>query len=105
MNAFSITYETVTPESAEHGETDDFGFLHENLTFREAIDFLQCCLGCHVEADCFPVRGPRWFTFYKAEENYSTGSETSYSLHLPDNITEPSRQRIARLVGCYGVKR
>jgi hypothetical protein len=105
MNGFSITYDIVTPESAEDGDVADSGFLVEGVTFREAMDELRWYRGGHVEADSYPVRNPRWFTFIAASENYATGEVTSYSLHIPEHITEASRQRIARLLGCYGVSK
>ena len=100
---FDITFETISPESAENVDFEETGFLHEGLSFREAMDVLRWASGCHVEADCYPVRNPRWFTFYNAEENFATGSITNYALHIPEHITEASRRRIAKLVRCYGV--
>lgn len=101
---FSITYSVVTPESAEDGDYADHGFLAENVSFRDAMDELRWYRGGYVEADSFPVHRPRWFTFVSADEDYATGARTSYSLHVPDHITEASRMRIARLLGCYGVR-
>ena len=101
---FQITYEIVTPESAEHGEAEERGMFMENVTFREAMSELRWHRGCYVEADCCPVQNPRWFTFFDADENYVTGERTIYSLHIPEHITESSRMRIARLLGCYGVR-
>jgi len=102
MKGFSITYDIVTPESAEDGDLADCGMHAEGLTFREAMDELRWHRGCHVEADSYPLHRPRWFTFYEAEHDYATGAVTSYSLHIPEHITEASRKRIARIVGCYG---
>ena len=104
MSGFSITYDIVTPESAENGDYAESGFLVEDVTFREAMDELRWYRGGYVEADSFPVHNPRWFTFVAASENYATGEVTSYSLHIPRHITPASRMRIARLVGCYGAK-
>jgi hypothetical protein len=100
---FSITYEKITPESAEDGEAAERGFLYEELTFREAMDALRWSRGAYVEADSYPVKSPRWFTFYNTDENYATGEVTNLSLHLPKSLTSATRARIARLVGCYGV--
>ena len=108
MSGFNITYETVTPESAEDGEAAESGFLVEDVTFREAMDELRWYRGGYVEADSYAggrPHNPRWFTFVGADENYSTGAVTSYSLHLPDHITPASRMRIARLLGCYGASK
>lgn len=106
---FEITYETVTPESAEEGEAADSGFIIDGegsrVTLKDCYWALRNAgaIGCYVEADSYPVSEPRWITFYKVEENYATGSETSWSLHFPRNLTRSTRLRIARLFGCYGV--
>lgn len=101
--AFSITYEIVTPESAEHGEAEEQGYVLESVTLSEAMSELRQHRGCYVEADGYPVREPRWFTFYETSTDYRTGAVTSLSLHLPRDITPSSARRIARLVGCYGI--
>lgn len=101
---FSVTFETVTPESAEHGDFEDSGFVSENVSLREAVETLGYGNG-RVEANCYPVNlhcVPRWFTAYQTSENYTTGETENRSLHLPDNITPSSALRIARLLGCYG---
>lgn len=101
---FRITYEIVTPESAEYGEAEECGVFMDNVSFGEAMSELRWHKGGYVEADCCPVQNPRWFTFFDADENYATGARTSYSLHIPEHITESSRMRIASLLGCYGVR-
>jgi hypothetical protein len=104
---WSITYDRITHESAEHGEAEQSGFLHEGLTFREAIDALRWQRGCHVEADSSPISAaypPRWFTFYEAETDISTGDVINYALHIPKHITPSSRMRVARFLRCYGAK-
>lgn len=100
---FSVTYETVTDESAEHGDAAARGYVLESCTLREAIDELGCG---HVEADCYPVTlhtAPRWFTCYHGID-YRTGNDESRALHVPDTITAASRLRLARLLRCYGVQ-
>lgn len=102
---FSITYETITPESAEHGEADDMGYVYEGIDFREAFQRIRDTGGSsHCEANEYPACSPRWLTFYGIEEDYCTGATTNWSLHIPENVTPSSRLRIARLFGCYGVK-
>jgi hypothetical protein len=103
MAKFSVTYETITEESAVEGETESNGFEAEDVSLREALSIIGGCEG-GVEADCYPVRSPRWFTFYKQNEDYGTGEVTNMSLQLPDHLTESSRMRIARLVRCYGIR-
>lgn len=98
---FDITYETVTPESAKHGEFADSGLYMENITLREAWDFLRWEGYC--EASDSTVSTARWLTFYEAQD-YKKGDRVNYSLHFPDGLSPSSRIRIARLFRCYGVK-
>lgn len=106
---FAITYETVTPESAEHGDAAEHGWIingqGSRVTLGDCFWALRNAgaIGCHVEASEYPVREPRWLTFYKVNEDYATGAETSWSLHFPETATAATRRRIARLFGCYGV--
>ncbi len=99
MEKFNVTYEIVTPESAEYGEAEECGFIAEDVDLREAF-----CLVGHmaIEADSWPTsldNPPRWLTNYEFNENYTTGARESRSLHLPDTITGSSAMRIARLLG------
>lgn len=100
---FNVTYETITHESAESGEYESTGFEAENISLRDALSLIGGCEG-GIEANEWPVRNPRWFTFCKQNEDYSTGEITNMSLHLPDHITRSSRVRIARLIGCQGLR-
>lgn len=93
---FNVTYEIVTPESAEYGDAEERGFIAENVSLREAIDLIG---NRADEADCYPVNHPRWFTNYEYNEDYTTGARESRSIHLPNHLTESSRQRIRRLLG------
>jgi hypothetical protein len=104
MRRFNVTYEIVTPESAEQGDAEERGFLLEDARLREAVDLCESC-GTLVEADSSPLsreQPPRWLTFY-GDLDYRDGSQESRSLHLPEGITPSSALRIARLVGCYGL--
>lgn len=104
---FSVTYERWSPEDAEIGDTDDRGFMIENTTLRDAMrygleyarpEWSGCC-----EANEYPVRAPKWLTFYNwndcTRDQFETGIVESRSLHIPDSITPASRRRIARLFG------
>ena len=109
MNKFNVTYEIITPESAEHGDIEDCGFVAENISLRSAISLAFETESSHcdgiaaVEANEHPVIEPRWFTIYNGA-NYITGGTENRSLHIPDYVSGASRRRIARLIGCYGVK-
>lgn len=104
MAKFSVTYEIVTPESAEIGDADERGFIDENVSFREAIELVQLTRTCDIggivciEADSSNIESARWFTVYNGAE-YETGAHESRSLHIPDHVTSASRRRIARVLG------
>lgn len=77
MILISKTYETVTQESLEYGVAEESGFEYTNMpfSFRELVGELEkyphpsCSHGV-----------PRWVSSYP-EINYTTGEETTYSLH------------------------
>ncbi len=98
---FNVTYEVITPESAEHGDAEDRGFELKDCSLREAIDYM--CGEGGIEGNSSVPEYCNWITAYKADYDYETGAETSYSLHFPDNMTVSSRIRVMRLVGAYGV--
>ena len=103
---FHVTYEIVTPDSAEHGEAAELGYMTPScggdpldivppgaadyaMTLREAV----ALCGTGLE-DC-----GRWFAEgYSERTNYRTGATTSYSLHPPANITAGSYSRLKRLL-------
>jgi len=99
MPLFNVTYETVTPESAENGEAESIGFVEQAVSFREAVRALGGSADC---ADCWPVsrkNPPRWVTCENYDEDYSTGERESRSLHIPPTVTPSSALRIARVLG------
>lgn len=104
MAAFNVTYEIVTPESAESGDADERGFIAEGVTLREAIQLVNetrtsqvdCVMA--IECDESPIRNPRWVTVINGCE-FNTGAQESRSLHMPANLTASTRRRSARLVG------
>ena len=95
MAKFSVTYESVTEESAAHGDVEERGYIIEATDLRTAIDELN---GTVIEADEYPISAPRWFTT-EARQDIHTGAYESRSLHLPSNVTPSSARRVARLLG------
>lgn len=94
---FDVTYEIITPESAEYGDADERGFYGKGLTLREAISALHD-ISCNIEASCYPVHGSRWVTAYEDGDNFS-GARENRSLHFPDKMTDSSKLRVMRLLG------
>lgn len=104
---FNVTFETVTQESAIHGDAAERGFLGQDMGFREALELFNSERDwTHVEADSYPISAsqpPRWLTD-SGEIQFASGDCRAVSLHLPDSVTGSTAIRIARLVGCYGVQ-
>lgn len=108
---FHVTYEIVTPESAEHGDMAESGYVtpgewhHElpadcfgpaaaafksdhALTLREAIGLVGC------------VESSDGLSFYECDgrDDYRTGHNERRALHCPRNISAASLRRVARLL-------
>lgn len=127
MKNIRLTYSVVTEESAQYGDHARHGFVTRNktipdrtylpkrpaeFTLREAIAFCQEH-GGSIQADCCPVTlgcPPRWFDFCREDISNgrsATGNATlsiTVALHLPRNVTPSSAMRLARYLGCYGVR-
>jgi hypothetical protein len=104
MITIDFTYDTVTPESAEHGDVAECGFItpgfwrYPNLEDYDRkqwaigdlaylIDFAKS-LGICFDGDNFYSVDP--------DINYRTGEETTYGMHI-DGVTPATFERIARL--------
>ena len=98
MAAFNVTYEIVTPESAENGDVDESGFIAENVSLRDALALVSKNGVECVECDSSPCSHPRWITVMNGME-FETGAQESRSLHIPDGVTASTARRIARLMG------
>ncbi len=99
---YSVTYEIVTQESAEHGDAAERGYISEDVSFREAIEDVRAtrtaqCDGRHaIEPNA--SHGPcRWIAVVNGME-FLTGANETRSIHFPDTVTQSSARRIARLI-------
>lgn len=95
---FCVTYDVITPESAEDGDSADRGFAspggwrHDDralMTLREALS---------VAGGPFEDSGSWWSTI-DADTDYRTGEDTFYAIHPPQNVTRASYARVSRLLG------
>ena len=105
MPKFLITYEIVTPESAEHGDAAERGYVSAGFKFPlEIVDMardrnvLSFDLRSAVNQLGGVENAGRWFVEVDGRINYQTGAETRYSLHPPENITPSSYGRLCRLL-------
>jgi hypothetical protein len=86
---FTVTFEVTTPESAEVGDADTRGVYEDDLLLRDVVR--KYGRGTLVDSGrCFSTVDP--------ERDYSSGSETYYSVHPPAGITPASYRRIARIL-------
>ena len=107
-----VTYQIVTPESAEHGDYEEAGFIlpasgfHLRVPLDEVDEFedselqwdlqdAEQWLGRNAMYDC-----GNWFESCDPEEDYTTGESTTYSLHPDRSITPSSYNRLAKIF-CY----
>ena len=99
---FTVTYDIVTPESAEDGDVAEAGWAAPGgwkfdvddtgphaLSLREALDTAGGYRGGFYDSG-------RWFDKIDSDTDYRTGAETRYSLHPPENITPASYARLRR---------
>lgn len=79
MLKLSMTYETVTPESAEHGEADETGFKYQNEpTTAHDLARLITRDGFNVPSESRGV--PRWLTS-EGDACFHTGAVENRSIH------------------------
>ena len=105
MITIDFTYQTVTPESAEHGDFDSHGFITQGHwkfdvdDYEERnqwklgdlaglIDFARS-LGIYYDGDSFYSVDP--------DINYGTGEDTTYGMHI-DGASPYTVARIGALL-------
>lgn len=106
MITVDFTFQTVTSESAEHGDFDSTGFILPGRWKFDVNDYecQQWKLGdlagliafaqelgiqSHPDAD--------WFYSIDPDINYETGEETTYAMHIA-GVSVATYKRIARLL-------
>lgn len=130
LRSFRITFDTVTLESAAHGDSAHRGFLPRSgtiparsyspknphrFTLREGVEILRAH-GGHFEADSSPCDVARWVTAYPdASNSWNPTAETdrhdgtTLSLHLPRELSDASARRVSRVLArelrVYGMQR
>lgn len=110
MILFNVTYDMVTPESAEHGDSAERGFIdchgqqHDMedrhghvagaikammaMRLRDAV----ALVGCTEDSGS-------WFSETDGRQDYRTGTYEYRALHPYNSITASSYNRLARLLG------
>jgi hypothetical protein len=96
---FNVTFETVTPESAEHGDAETRGFVGMALPLRAAVyEWRQMPDAVEsIEANDSDASAARWITAHGAP-SFRDGTAESRSIHFPETLTPASRARLVRLL-------
>lgn len=94
MPKFSVTYDTLTPESAKRGDYEESGYVCRDVDLRTAYE----AIGRVAYEDA-----GTWFINHEyghyTRDYFKYGREESRSLHPPRNITGASYNRLRRLLG------
>jgi hypothetical protein len=90
MNNFILinkTFAEVTPESSEHGDFSDSGFISqdEQVDFRELVQLMKEHLDPSSSPD--PMNTNTWYSSGYYTENYKTGTDRETSIHFSRNNT------------------
>ena len=113
---FTITYQTVTHESAEHGDFSEHGWImpgywqfplededgYHDTTLNEAksgeFDLsLSDAVSFAKDLGIYDNSGSSWFQSVDPDVDYHTGEDTTYALHV-EGVTPSTYNRIARLL-------
>jgi hypothetical protein len=104
MPHFHVTYDIITPDSAEDGDTAENGYVHANggrdpverveNSADYAMDLRTALRHCQPQWD-----SGSWFDQEGQIEDYATNETIAYSLHPPRAITPSSYARLRRLLG------
>jgi hypothetical protein len=102
---FHVTYDLVTYESAEDGDTAENGFVHANGG-RDQVEVVEDAADYAMSlSEALRVIGMgvydcgSWFASIDSENDYRTGESTTYGLHPPANVTRASYARLKRVLG------
>jgi len=94
MRTLDITYQQVTPESAEIGDFSETGFKHQNIeldSVQDAID--ELISGGVTEASSSHFHPGIWYSTEFNTICYKTGTDESESYHL-SGFTEAEEKQI-----------
>ncbi len=98
MPKFHVTYEVITPESAESGDTAESGYMLPGGWHFSAADYDDSGMTLR-EATKLVYPSVDYGTWFggNTETDYRTAAEETRALHPPRNITPASYRRLRRL--------
>ena len=102
-----FTYDTVSQESAEHGDVEESGFITPGMVKYPDIDKydrqewklgdLSSFIAFAQSLGICTCEGAGWFYSVDPDIDYATGEHTTYAMHIA-GITPATFNRIARLL-------
>ena len=78
--SFNVTYQTVTPESAEYGEFDEGGFIVEDIEPDDIQDIISL-INSYRCFDWSCSDGSGWLSSDSEVTDYTAMEEIMYSIH------------------------
>lgn len=98
---WSVTFEVWADEDIEAGDTDERGFICENVSLRSAVaEFFDGTSkysdGSEVTASAYPVETSRWISI--TDTDYIDGTTNIRAIHFPAWVSGPSRKRLYRIL-------
>jgi len=99
MKKFTVSYELVTDESAEHGDAEDRGRISTTDLLRDAIDDLMGCGEAIIDVEPNDRKDPRWVTIYYDRNCYGEYESRDLYFRINEGPTLSTRKRIAKLLG------
>lgn len=110
---FCVTFDTVTPESAENGDTARNGFLDAQGNEFAQQDFATWAEWQAFEAPAMSLKeavnlcgflenSGSWLSESDGSQNYQTGESVCRSIHPPRNISAASYSRLLRALKIKG---
>ena len=106
MITIDFCYQTVTPESAEHGDFDSHGFITPGYWKYDVDNYernqwkLGDLSGLVSFAQSLGIcddSGSDWIQSVDGDINYSTGESTTYSMHI-SGCSDYTKKRIHALL-------
>jgi len=89
---YSVTYDVVTEESAEHGDFAESGFVVEptTATFRELVEDIQN-RGVYDVSHTMCESSGRISVTHHSDSDYRTGAETTEYTHIDTSVSVARR--------------
>lgn len=95
MKALKIYFQTITSESAEHGNFADQG-LYDEIQVESIQDILDK-IDCYLEPSSSMFHSGIWYSSVDPDIDYTTGTETYYTFHLVTTSTDFEKQVYEKL--------